>query len=403
MSVAEATAGPAPADPGAPPRWWSRGSTARRYAPVGAMLLVVVAVALVMAAGTPSGLPFDPASTEADGTKALVMILEEVGADVAVLNSTDDLDVDTLVVLFDNLGESSVAAVEEFAEDGGTVLVADASGMLTVDQRVVSPQSLGLFEPALERGCDVPALAGVERVRVEGSPLFAVPDDAVGCFRRDDAAWMLISERGSGVFVTTGAPTFLTNSVIGELDNAALAAAVLAPEPGTRVGVLQPSFVFGGEGEEQKSLSDLIPARVSGAAWQLLFAFGVVVLWRMRRLGKPVAEPQAVRLPGSELVVATGNLLQRTGARKRAAELLRNDFRRTLAHRLGLSPELPTNELAQLTAERTGADRTEIFNALAETVPDTDADLVVLGQRLEVLRESLSSPVPAGASRDPRN
>ena len=392
-----------PADPETPAHWWSRGTPARRYAPVGALLLVVVAVALITVGDAPTGLPLDPSSTEADGTKALVLILEELGADVAVLDTTDDLDVDTLVVLYDNLSESSVAAVEEFAEDGGTVLVADANGLLTFDQRLARPQTLGLLEPALVRGCDVPALAGVERVRIGGAPMFVVPDDAVGCFQRDEAAWLLITERGSGMVVMTGGPTFLTNGTIGALDNAALAAAVLAPRPGTRVGVLRPSWTFAADGEEQKSLSDLIPPRVSAAVWQLLFAFGVVVLWRMRRLGKPVAEPQSVRLPGSELVVATGNLLQRTGARKRAAELLRNDFRRTVAHRLGLPPELPSEDLAQLTALRTGADRTEIFNALTETVPDTDAELVALAQRLEVLREALSPHVPAGATRDPRN
>ena len=378
-------------------------SVARRYAPVAALLLVVVGIALVTAGDASTGLPYDPSSTEPDGTKALVMILEEVGAEVTVLASTDELEVDTLVVLFDNLGESSVAAVEDFAEQGGTVLVADASGLLTFDQRLAAPASLGLLEPALERSCDVPALAGVERVRAPGSPMFVVPDDATGCFQDDEAAWMLITGRGSGVVVMTGAPTFLTNGMITALDNAALAAAVLAPEPGTRVGVLRPSFTFGADGEEQKSLSDLIPAGISGAAWQLLIAFGVVVLWRMRRLGKPVPEPQPVRLPGSELVVATGNLLQRIGARERAAELLRNDFRRTVAHRLGLSADLPSEELAQLTAQRTGVDRTDIFNALAETVPDTDAELVALAQRLEVLREALSAPAAVGATRDPSN
>lgn len=382
-----------PAGGDAAPTRWGRGGPVRRYAPLAAILLAIVVLAIVTSR-TSTGLPLDPSSVDPDGTKALVLILEEVGADVTVLNSTEDLDVDTLLVLVDNLGETSAGHVQRFVEGGGTALVADSSGILSQDLRPARAQSVGFFEASLPRRCEVAALDGVARVRTGASTLFAIPDDAEGCFVRDEAAWLIIRERGDGMLVTAGAPTFLINSMIGEVDNAGLAAAVLAPRPGTRVGVLRPSFAAPGEEASDQRLMDLVPGRIIAAAFQLMIAFGVVVLWRMRRLGKPVAEPQAVQLVGSELVIATGNLLQRTGSRGRAAELLRDDFRRTIVHHLGIPQHLPVEELADLAAQRTGADRQEILDALTPDGPATDADLVALAQRLEHLRDALSAPVP---------
>src|SRR6266581_6954843 len=76
-----------------------------------------------------------------------------------------------------------------------------------------------------------------------------------------------------------------------------------------------------------------VAPRVRLAMWQLVVAFAVLVLWRARRLGRPVAEAQPVQIPGSELVVAVGNLLQRARGRGQAAGLLTDDLRRTLAER----------------------------------------------------------------------
>ena len=56
----------------------------------------------------------------------------------------------------------------------------------------------------------------------------------------------------------------------------------------------------------------------------------VFALWRARRLGRPVAEVQPVEIAGSELVVAVGNLLQKSGRPETAAERLRSDLHHDL-------------------------------------------------------------------------
>ena len=368
------------------------GGPGRRYGPLVALALAAVVLSVIAGSQPPSGLPLDPRSTEASGTKALTLILERVGAEVDLLSTPDDLDVDTLLVLVDNLDQAAADQVDAFTRRGGTTLVMDYSGLLADDLRPAGSASGALLQPSLSGGCDVPALAEVERIRPGSAPLFVVPKGAAGCFGEDDTAWVIIRDAGAGTLVTTGGPSFVTNALIGEQDNAVLAAALLAPTPGTRVGILEPTFAPAG-GAGTRSLGDLIPDRLVGAALQLLIAFLVVVLWRARRHGKPVAEPQLVQLAGSEIVVATGNLFQRTGATERAVEHLRSDLRRSLSHHLGVPLDMPAEDVAAIAAQRTGVAAADVTKALAGPAPAGEAGLVEFAQLVESIRTAIRSPV----------
>ena len=364
------------------------GGRLRRWLPLAALGLLLVVLSIVFARPTATGLPFDPAATDPTGFKALALILDRVGADVETLTTPQSPDVDTLLIAVDNLDEATASSVRQFVEEGGRVLLADPGGAITPRARPAGSAGAGFVQPTLPRECDEPALAGVERIAPGAAPLFVVPEGAQGCFGRDEAAWLIIEPVGEGTLISAGSPDFLTNYLIGEHDNAPLAVALLAPEPGTRVGILRPGFAPAGGAT---TLTDLIPRGLVAAALQLSVAFGIVVLWRARRLGKPVREPQQVQLAGSELVVAVGNLYQRTGARARAAELLRNDFRSDLAHRLGVPVDLAAGELADIAAARTPAARDAVLQALTPAPVHADAELVALAQRLESLRESIGA------------
>lgn len=389
----------APADSWLAQRGGTR-AVLRRAAPLVGVAAFVVVLAVLFARTPDSGLPLDPRSSGRDGTRALVLILSELGAEVTIFDGRPGgEDVDTMLVLVDNLDDDAADAVRSFVRAGGTALVADYSGSLSPDLRPAGTANVGFVEPTLRRACAVPALAQVRRVRPGQSPLFVVPDGATGCFGRDEAAWLVLRTLGSGTLVTAGGPAFLSNALIGESDNAVLAAALLAPRPGTRVGIVAPGFAVAGA--NRPGLRDLIPDRVVAAAWQLLIAFAVVVAWRARRLGRPLREPQAVRLPGSELVMAVGNLYQRTGARARAAELLRQDLLAEVSRHLGAPPGLAPHVVADLAAERTGVDREEILDVLTAQSPGSDAALAAFAYRVETIRHGVvvQPPVSAGASR----
>src|SRR6266536_542952 len=129
----------------------------------------------------------------------------------------------------------------------------------------------------------------------------------------------------------------------------------------------------------------------SGTVVRLVVAFLLLALWRSRRLGRPVTEPTAVRIPGSELVVAVGNLLRRARHRGQAAALLAGDLRRTLTERLGLPAGTPPEQVAGTVAVRTGIDRERVLAALQPPTPQDDAELVALAQAIDTIRTEVSS------------
>lgn len=371
------------------------GSRARRLAPVAGLVVLLAVLSVVFTRPTPSGLPLDPRSTDGDGTKALTLVLQRLGADVEILSGTVPTDTDTVLVLVDNLDVATAERLRDHARQGGVLVVTDPDGQVAQGARVAGPAGSGLLDAVLRRDCELAALRDAAEVRVGLSSVLDVPDGAVGCYTRDRFAWLVVEPLGAGTLVTTGGPGFVTNALLGEADNAVLAAALLAPRPGTRVGILAPGFAPS-QVDGPTGLSDLIPRPLRFAALQLAIAFVLVALWRARRLGKPVREPQDVRLPGSELVVAMGTLLHRTAAHERAVSVLRNDLRRTLSERLGVAHDTPAEQLAETAASRTSAAADDILAVLVGPAPRTDTDLVALAQRAEAIRHAIVVPVASG-------
>ena len=114
----------------------------------------------------------------------------------------------------------------------------------------------------------------------------------------------------------------------------------------------------------------------------------MLALWRARRLGRPVLEPQPVQLPASDLVVAVGDLMQRAKGRDQAATVLRDDLRRTLAERLGLPPATPAEVVADAVAATSPSGRRadDVLAVLTGPAPVGEDGLVLLAQQVESIR-----------------
>jgi hypothetical protein len=366
--------------------------TGERVSPRVWVPYVLVVVAIAVAAyigGAPNrdGAPLDPRSAAPDGTKALVDTLQALGVDVRVGPAPPDASTTTALLLQDSLADRQIRPLQEWVLQGGTLVVADPTSRFAI-ARPVGRTVLGFVEPELERNCDEPALQQVDRVLVPNGFLLRVPPNGFGCFTEGPASAFLVSaSTGRGRVVQLGGAGAFINSRIGKVDNGLLAVTLLAPRRDSRVAVLQPAVA----GDGGKSLTDLVSPRVKLALLQLVIAFGLVVLWRARRLGRPVVEVQPVQIAGSELVAAVGNLLQRTRGRPHAAALLRDDLRRTLAERIGLPPDTPPERVADAVAARTtiAADRVRL--ALAGPAPASEEDLVFLAQTVEAIRQEVSS------------
>jgi hypothetical protein len=360
--------------------------------PVGRALpwvAVVLGLALVVAVGgqrEDQGNPLDPASPGPLGTKGLVEVLRGLGGRVVVSADQPGSATEVALLLSDDLTPDRRHGLLDWVRQGGTLVVADpSSGVTEVEQ--VGTTRIGLLDAELERRCSVPALADVGRVSAPGGIVFGIPEGAGGgaCFPRNDGAWLLVQPVGAGTVVRLGGASVLVNENLGEADNGVLLASLLVPVEGTTVQVLQPPLPGGGSA----GLGDLIAPRVRLALWQLVVAFVLLGLWRARRLGRPVAEPQPVQLPGAELVVAVGNLLQRAKGRGQAAGLLTDDLRRSLAERLGLPPSAPPDQLADTVAARTGIPRERVLRTLTHPAPRAEVELVALSQAVDTIRREV--------------
>jgi Domain of unknown function (DUF4350) len=372
----------------------------RKALPWVALVLGVLLVVVLGGRRAEEGNPLDPESPGPLGTKGLVEVLRALGGRVAVSADPPGAGTDTALLLSDNLTLDRREALLGWVRRGGTLVVADPDSAVTAVEQVGTTQ-IGVLDAQLERRCAVAALRDAGRVSAPGGRVFEVPAGRGGpgdrqggppegggaraCFPRNDGAWLLIQPLGAGNVVRLGGASVLVNQELGEADNAVLLASLLAPTAGTAVQVLRPPL----PGEGAAGLGDLVAPRVRLALWQLAVAFGLLALWRARRLGRPVAEPQPVQIPGAELVVAVGNLLQRARGRGQAAGLLTDDLRRSLAERLGLPPSAPADQVADTVAERTGIPRERVLRTLTSTTPRDEAELVALSQAVDIIRREV--------------
>lgn len=358
------------------------------------LVLGAVLVLVVLVAGNPDedpGEPLAPDATGPAGAKAMVLLLDELGAHVAIEDGVPGGEVDTAVLLEDRLDGPRAEGVRRWVEAGGTLVVADPQSAFT--PIVLGPLGdggpLGATEVELDRGdCDVEDLDDVERLDLAAGVGYEVPEGSRSCFGDAESAFVVERALGAGRVVAVGGPVPFTNDGLDRADAAVLVADLLAPEPeGTTVAFLERGApVIAGDGEE--TLTDLVPERVTFALVQLGLAFAVYVWFRARRAGRPVAEPLPTTLAGSELVDAVGRLLQQERDPERSAGLLRDDLRRGLARRFGLSPGADLEDLVAA-AERSGADPDRLRAVLAGP-PVTDGDaLTTLARDIDTTRREI--------------
>jgi hypothetical protein len=166
-----------------------------------------------------------------------------------------------------------------------------------------------------------------------------------------------------------------------------LAARLLVPADDTSTSILQPDA--GSDGGTDRSLGDVLGRGVRLAILQLFVAFVVYALYRARRLGPPILEPQPVEIDGSELVVAVGQLLQQSARPEHAADLLRADTRRRLGERVGVPTGASPAVLADVVAARTTLDPDEVRRLLVDAPVTDDAALLALARDLDSLRQEV--------------
>lgn len=381
----------------------SRMSRRGRVLAWAGVLLGLAVLVLAVRRSPDQGTALDPNGTGTLGAKGLVLLLEEGGADVRISARPPAADRRTAIVLRDTFDKARTDAVVLWVRRGGTLVVTDPTSSLSQVEPVLSPLSAAAAADELRRACGgIPALAGISTIRTGGGLVFdrqGREPGAIGCFPAGDGDWLVATPLGRGTVVALGGSAPFVNSHLDEAGAAGLAMALLAPEPGTPTQVMSDLAPDSAEaGGDQPSgdeglFSGLPPgARVAGA--QLLVAFLGAALWRSRRLGRPVTEDPPVEIPGSELVVAVGNLYQRGRHRRRAADVLATHARRAVADRLGLPSGADPGTLAEVASTRAGMPAGEILAVVDPPEPLDDESLIALARATDALARGLSEPAP---------
>ena len=348
-----------------------------------AVVSVLLLIGVFLPAKSPSFEAYDPASNKPDGLKATVLLAQKLGA------TTDSGSImrgnGTAFLPVDNLTAAETNDLERWVRTGGTLVLADPNSSL-------SPWRVGGDSNGQPRqlvsSCASPLVQGVGRIQPSNDryyPVYAVSDGSAGCFPAVDGQFMASQRLGLGSIVSIGTPDVFTNRQLGKVDNSVLAGNLLNMSPGNSITMLHTGDVTASGTE---NLSDLVPHSVKEMFWQLAIAAVLLAIWRSRRLGMPVLEPQPVAIESSQLVVASGNLMQTAEHVDEAAYVLRADLRRLVAGRIGMPIQTDGRILAQAAADRSGIDSRLLHYTLVDQPIATDKDLVTLAQMIEdVYRE----------------
>lgn len=360
-------------------------ATSRGAVVAGCVAAGLVAVTL-LGSRPNDGPPLDPRSDGPLGTSALVSLLEGLGGSVDLSTGLPDDHDDIAVLLADRLDQAQTDDVLGWVRRGGTLVVTDPASSLVPAEAL--PVDAGDTERIPRGVCTISALDQVDAVATDAPARLSTRRSYASCLGSRDFAFVVATAEGEGDIVAVGGAAFVTNDRLVDDDNAVLAAALMTPRPGTAVRFVDPPLPVGGG---DKSLYELVSDGVRRAGVQLGVAFLLYATWRAIRLGRPVREDQPVEIAGSELVSATGRLLERGRSPGAAAEVLRGRLRRGLGARLGLSGDEPAVTLVPVVAERAGVERSLAERAVGDDPVTTDDELVTVARAVasvhqEVLR-----------------
>lgn len=307
------------------------------------------------------------------------------------------------------LEELEVQALEDWVRGGGVLVLADDTVSVPIPGMWVGPLAgkFGLQSRPGERPARLlpafpsPYVEGVEAIEPEGrirfqrkgsegwAPLFADGEGDV----------VAVNRLGRGVVIALADPGIFSNARIETAGHARLAVNIVRAHRGG--GVVLVDEFHHGRGH-QGALSRYF--RGSALPWmiaQAALAFLVLVVARGTRFGPPVPPPREERASGLEYAVALGDLCERAGARRTAAEALAGSFRRTLAEALGASAGEDPARLAARGAARLGVTAEQVEGCLApgQAVTASDPALLQFARIVHGLEGSLRRPGITARSR----
>ena len=375
-------------------------------------LLAVVVVLVVLVGRGPSAHPYDLDDAGDSGYKGLRLVMEETGTPVTRLDASDvsaaTVERHPILLVPDGGGATpaQAARLRRYAAAGGIVVGAGPIGHLGAQS--TNGDSIAFPSGEGQHGvCTIDGLEDVHGFGVEDQMVpLRVPSGASSCFGNGRRAALVSMDIGAGRVATVASPDLFTNLAMRPKDqdvddpkaplpdDVVLAVRLLTPGASgssglQSIGVVTSGLADSGASTGRHTVSELLSPGVKLGLLQLIAAFVFYAVWRARRDGRVVEESLPITIEGSELVSATGNLMERHGDAWASASVLRRSTRRDLQQRLGLPPDTSLPAMAAIVATRSGRSPDDVLAALEDgPVPDAAA-LVRLGLTLDRIRQEV--------------
>ena len=357
------------------------------------LLLAVGALALIGVSGDAPRLA--PTNAAPDGAMAVAEVLAGQGIDV---RPTDTLDAtiaaagdpaNTTIVLFDEDGQLDDAQRQALLETDAHLVVLEA-GFAELASFAPGVSSAGVpDDDPLRAGCALPAATTADTVS-PGGLAYRAAGSAERCLTSDsdtgaDAHSYLRVETGGTLVSIVGATEALTNAAVTDLGNAAFALNLLGEDE--TLLWYRPSILDTAGGTDPAAIT---PGWVTPAIALLILVAGAAAFWRGRRFGPLVIEDLPVVVRASETMEGRARLYEKGSARVRALDSLRMATISRLATRSGLPSTADVEQVCRSVAAALRADPADIRSVLVGAIPETDADLVRLSDRLLALETALT-------------
>lgn len=364
-----------------------RRVVSRRLVRLAGVLVAVtlVVLAVVVSVGRASRQQADdPRSTTPAGAGALGVLLAEEGVRVTATRRLDE------ALAARGPGRTLVVANGEVLDgpDARALLTAGYGRVILLRPSESTLQQFGVRAssraPSLDRreaDCPVEAAARAGSVTVADarSSYLATGPAEFACYPDDSggSAYLRVgTDAGTSVELVAGG---VSNELLGEAGNAAFGMNVF----GTQGEVTW--LMARRAGQTGPARPSLLPPWWPIALAQAAVAFGVVAVWRGRRLGPILVEPLPVTVRAAETVEGHGRLYHRLDAYEQAAAGLRTGTVGRLTRTFGHAEDALA--LSAAVAARTGRDEARVRALLLDARPGSDDDLVDLARDLDRLEQ----------------
>jgi hypothetical protein len=328
------------------------------------------------------------------GAQALVEVLRQQGVDVTVTSSLAESrraidDPATTTVFFwdrDVMLDDEQSA--EAARLADTVVLLDP-GFGTLE--AVAPQvaQAGFTDGVATAECEVFAATQAGTVTTDGAGFRILDEDSAtsGCFPNDDIYSLVRVEGEDRTITVLGTTSALSNEIIAQRGNAALALNLLGENEHLVWYIPTIADLVGGA---QPTLGELSPPWVTPAILTVLLAGLAAAFWRGRRFGPLIVENLPVVVRASETMQGRARLYQTNSSRLHALDALRIGTVSRLATACGLSRTASVDDVVASVANVTSSDLSSIRHLLLDAVPHSDRELVALSDALLELERTVA-------------